>query len=717
MSATKSLGGFGEGPAAAATRRRVIVVDDDRSLQRVIGLPLREAADIELLFVDNGIDALIQIGATRPDLVIMDVYMPGLDGIEVCRRLKTNPETRDIKIVVASAAMSTELEAAARAAGAMRGIAKPVDVRALLEEAWPPHAAVAETVGGQETTRAADVLVEILAAAGVEMVFGLPGGPISPVHDALLDSSIRVINTRHESGAMFAAAGYAQATGKLGVVAVTSGPGVLNAVTGLASAWSDGLPVLLLVGEVPRAAHGKGVLQDGSAHGLRIVEVTQTMTKISAEVPSATQLPHLLHHAIATAMAGKRGPVVLTLPLDVTMASITRPRLLRGVAVASTTAPDVLDEVAGLLARAERPLILAGSGVRGGGAPAQLLAVAEAAACPVATSPKAKGVFPERHPLALGVLGLGGHPSARAYLESGVDLVLAVGTSLGDLATDGFDARLQARTFIHVDIDSSRIGRSYRPSHAVVASAEELLAGVAARLPAFAPIRRTHRATGVVRHELPSSRTPGLIAPHDALREIQAALPADTIYTADSGEHFLFAAHFLAIDEPDAFLVMTGLGSMGQSIGAAIGARLAHPRRMVAAICGDGCFAMNAFEVATAVAEGLPIRVFVFNDQRLGMVEIGHEAVYGRRPDYPTTPMDVCMLATGLGAATLRIDGVGQLAAAAELLRSAPGPLVVDVRIDPETRMPKNDRIAALKSPARRPSEPRALRLVDREES
>ncbi|MEO7097124.1 MAG: thiamine pyrophosphate-dependent enzyme, partial [Polyangiales bacterium] len=173
-------------------------------------------------------------------------------------------------------------------------------------------------------------------------------------------------------------------------------------------------------------------------------------------------------------------------------------------------------------------------------------------------------------------------------------------------------------------------------------------------------------------------------------------LPADAIFTVDSGEHFMFATHFLEINDPDSYIVMTGLGSMGQSIGAAIGAQLAHPKRTVAAICGDGCFAMNAFEIATAVAERLPIRVFVFNDERLGMVENGHQKVYGRRPAYPTTPLDVCAVAVGLGALTLRVDGVDQLEAARDMLRCAPGPVVIDVRIDHEILLSKQDRVAAM---------------------
>ncbi len=544
-----------------------------------------------------------------------------------------------------------------------------------------------------QTTRGADLLVQMLSTAGVDVVFGLPGGAISPVHDALIDHSIRVITTKHEANAMFAAAGYAHTTGKLGVVAVTSGPGALNCMTGLASAFCDGLPLLLLVGDVPRKAQGRGVLQDSSAHGLQIVEMSRHISKLAAEIASPSQLPHMLRRAITTALSGRKGPVVLTLPIDIMTSPVTAPRVGGSVTMGGLVAGETLDEIAELLLGAERPLILAGSGVRGHGAPAKLRAVAERFGCPVATTPKAKGVFSEKHPLSLGVLGLGGHKSARQYLDAGADVVLAIGTSLGDMATDGFAPSLQAtRALIHVDIDARQVGKSYAPTHAIVASAAELLGGLAERRADFTPRSRTLVA-GVERHVLPSSQKPDRIGSHDAINELQSLLPADTIFTVDSGEHFLYAVQYLEITEPDAFVVMTGLGSMGQSIPAALGAALANPGRSVAAICGDGCFAMNAFEIATAVQEQIPLRVFVFNDERLGMVENGHEKVYGRRPKYSTGPLDICSIARGLGAATVRVDHVGQLSA--EML-AAPGPLVIEVRIDADIIIPKVDRVAVM---------------------
>ncbi|MBL9015455.1 MAG: response regulator, partial [Myxococcales bacterium] len=243
---------------------RLLVVDDDALQLRALQRSMRAHKHVELTIADNAIDALLHVGAKRPDVVVMDIFMPGLDGLEACRRIKANPATSDIAVILASAGMTRELEERARDAGAERAIAKPLDLAAILEAralelAAVPAAPIATIV---PTVRGADLLVRMLEDAGVDVVFGLPGGAISPVHDALLDSSIRVVTTRHEAGAMFAAAGYAHSTGKLGVVAVTSGPGALNAMTGLASAHCDGLPVMLLVGEVPRPAHGKGVLQD-----------------------------------------------------------------------------------------------------------------------------------------------------------------------------------------------------------------------------------------------------------------------------------------------------------------------------------------------------------------------------------------------------------------------------------------------------------------------
>jgi len=555
-----------------------------------------------------------------------------------------------------------------------------------------PALSTAEVAPSVTPVRAADALVELLVAHGVEVIFGLPGGPISPLLDALLDRpEIRVVTTRSEGAALFAAAGYAHASGKLGVALVTTGPGVLNALTGLTSAHCDGLPVLLLAGEVARRNFGRGALQDGSAYGLRIVEVLRKVTKYAEEVNDPQRAPAMLRHAIRTALSGPQGPVALTLPMDVTLTKLEAvPELAPPPLVESSVSPEAIGAAVAAMRVSDRGVILVGSGVRRGAGPRRLLELAERVQWPVVTTPKAKGVFPEDHPLGLGVFGMGGHLSAYEYFEKGVDTLLAVGTSFSEVSTDGWSALLRpTRALIHVDVDERQLGRAYPYTLGVVSTAEQFLAHLAARLPQ-APERQLG---GVRRHVLPLGSGLGLPL-HRALAEIQQALPRDTIYTVDSGEHFVFATHFLRLTAPDTYIVMTGLGSMGQSVPAAVGAQLAHPERVVATLVGDGCFAMNAFEIQTAVNAGLPLCIFVINDGRLGMVEIGAQIVYGRTPSFPTGPLDVPRLATALGAHALVAEQFGDIRDAGLMALRRRGPVVVDVRIDPTVRIPKRERFA-----------------------
>jgi acetolactate synthase-1/2/3 large subunit len=542
-----------------------------------------------------------------------------------------------------------------------------------------------------ERLRVADVLVRGLREHGVRVVFGLPGGAISPIHDALLDfPDIQVVTSRHESGAVFAAAGYAQAGGKLGVALVTSGPGVLNAFTALASAYCDGLPLLLLVGESPRKSQGRGGLQDGSAHHLNIVGMLSHVSKMARELVEPANAPALLRRAIATALSGRQGPVVLTLPLDAALADGPPTEIESDVSISHVVPGAAVQRAADLLARAERVAIFAGSGVRRGNAAGPLRLLAERLQCPVMTTPKAKGVFPEDHPLSLGVFGIGGHPSTVDYLKDGVDVLLVVGSSLGELATEGWTKLLCPRqALVHVDVDALPIGRSYATALGIVAPAQVFLRQLAI---ALSSLERAPRVFGLRAHALADASDTLLVSPQRALDELQQILPPDTIYTCDVGEHSVFATHYLRLARPDQFIFFQGLGSMGASIGAAIGAQLAKPERSVAVICGDACFAMNAAEVATAVELGLRLRIFVFNDQRMGMVELGNEVVYGRSPSFPTAPMDVQKLARGFGAETLRVRRSGDLLRTAPFLRSCTGTVVVDVRIDPSVRLPKKGR-------------------------
>jgi acetolactate synthase-1/2/3 large subunit len=332
-------------------------------------------------------------------------------------------------------------------------------------------------------------------------------------------------------------------------------------------------------------------------------------------------------------------------------------------------------------------------------------ALAERLQVPVMTSPKGKGVFPEDHPLSLGVFGFGSHPSTTAYLEGGIDVLCAVGTGLGETATGGWSTLLApTKHFIHVDIEASQIGKSYPVTLGIVGAAATVLARLVEEL---GPGRAPERRFGVERHDSAVENGPeGHIAPQRALAELQRVLPADTIFSLDIGEHMLFGIHHLAIRSPEQFVLQLGLGSMGSGLGAAMGIKLARPDRPVVAICGDGCFSMGLSDIGTAVRERVPFVVAVMNDARYGMVEIGHTAIYGRTPSFPSGKLDVAELARSLGADAYAIERAGDIERLDRALLLSDRPVVLDIHIDRFVRMKKNARFDFLSRTTRR------LRLV-----
>jgi acetolactate synthase I/II/III large subunit len=544
---------------------------------------------------------------------------------------------------------------------------------------------IKKKIVAKTAVRTADILVDILVQAGVEVIFGLPGGPIAPVHDALLDRpEIRTITTRHEAGAMFAAAGYAQATGKLAVVVVTSGPGILNTMTGIASAFCEGLPVLVIAGEVPRDAYGKGAAQDGTSHGLDIIHMVKSITKYAAEAVDANTAPALLRRAIATATGGRRGPVVITLPMDVATKRGTPPLVEVGSTVSFSPPSGTIERVANALRHAKHPLILAGSGNRWGKGPELLRQLAERLQIPVMTTPKAKGVLPETHPLSLGVFGWGGHPTATDYLAQGVDVLFAIGTSLGEHASDSWSKKLAAtEQFIQLDVEAQRIGRNYPVTLGIVDTVEGALPQILNSLKGD-PTRLPRHLGGVKRQntgDVVLVGKEGKIAPQRALWELQRSLPQNAVFTSDIGGHMFFALHHIEARTPRSFMITLSLGSMGSGIGAAVGMAVARPDVPVVSICGDGCFSMGLGDVATAAQERIPMIVAVLNDERYGMVEIGNNAVYGRTPEF-AMPMNISHLAKGVGARAVVIEQPGEIQKLDLMSMAQEGPLVLDIRID-----------------------------------
>jgi len=408
-----------------------------------------------------------------------------------------------------------------------------------------------------------------------------------------------------------------------------------------------------------------------------------------------------LRRAIATAMSGRPGPVLLTLPMDVTTTAVSPPLIALQPRLEFDLDPVVLDTAGAAMATSRRGVLFVGSGARGGRGPELVRQLAERLQLPVMTTPKAKGVFPESHPLSLGVFGWGGHASAAAYLRGGVDVLVAIGSGLGEAATDNWSPLLTpSKHFIQIDAEARQLGRNFPVTIGLVGTVEGVVRELLGRV---RPGRPRARPFGVERQDPGGANllgAEGKLAPQRALWELQQVLPASTLYSADMGEHTLFAIHHLHIDDPHGFALMMGLSSMGSGIGAAVGMKVARPDATVVSICGDGGLAMCLGDVATVAREGIPILIAVMNDQRYGMVEIGDLAVYGRTRRYPSGPMNIPDLARAVGAQGVLVEKPGDILGMDIPKLLAGGPVVLDIRIDRSMQMSRS-RIEFLKRTAR----------------
>jgi acetolactate synthase-1/2/3 large subunit len=546
---------------------------------------------------------------------------------------------------------------------------------------------------------AARAMLRVFARHGITTAFGIPGGLVSPMFDALSDvPDFRLVTTRHEGMAGFAAMGHFVATGHPALVLTTSGPGITNAITGIAAAFVEGIPLIAIAGDVPLASGGRGALQDASSNGIDSVALLRTVTRWSARVDSARVAVGIAEQAVRIACGPRPGPVFLSMPVDVGAERATDFPVLGGESLVDAP-PDrqACGEIARRLRRARRPLLVVGNGARS--AARELRQLAERTACPVVTTPHAKGIFPDSHHLHLGGIGLGGHPSVQAYLATSPDVVCIVGSRLGDYATNGWSVALAGtEATFQIDREPWLIGRNYPVTLGVVADAGSALREILAQVPADGapPLRE---AMGTRRVDEPSMSDDAVpLKPGRVLRALQEAFP-DAFFTCDQGEHCAYALHYLTIDRPDEFRTMVGLASMGSGIGLAIGARHADRNRPVIGICGDGGFAMHAGEILTCVEHGIDLLLVVLNDGRWNMVHHGFQAVFGRRPaGLPSHVADLAGVARELGAVGVRIERPEDLAPQAlRALLASKRPVVLDVRIDPRLALSAGSRSASLR--------------------
>ena len=546
----------------------------------------------------------------------------------------------------------------------------------------------------------AGLLLQYLQEEGVEYIFGVPGTSLVPLYDAInKQDAIKPILTKHEEGAAFMADGYVRVSGNIGVCYATSGPGATNLVTGVANAYMDNIPLLVITGQVPTSIYGKGTFQDSTKEGIDSVAMFDPITKYSTMVMSKYKMPEIIREAFRIALSGRKGPVHLSCPKDIMQEEVEDtllpPRTYR-------VKPEYFDrrlviDAAEKLVRAQKPAMLVGSGAIASAATSQVLELAEMLNIPVATTPKGKGAFPESHELSLGVLGFAGSPAAEEYIIGDVDVLLVVGASLNQMTTFSWEPEIMpSDCLIHIDIDPSQIGKNYPADIGLVGDCEAVLSEISFRIlrglqehdpraerPIEEVVKFKQRVGMFVNEEKMHSKDVP-IKPQALMREFQEHLPQDAIVFADTGNHTCWAIHYLKFEQPN-FISAFGMLSMGYATAAAIGGKLAAPHRPVIAIVGDGCFLMNGMEVATAVNYNVPVVWIVLNNARLGLVhELQKFSLMEKTVSTTFNRVDLAKVAEGLGAQGFTIGRPGELSEILPRALESGEPTVIDVLIDPD---------------------------------
>lgn len=564
-------------------------------------------------------------------------------------------------------------------------------------------------------TRAVQVLLAYLKAEGARVVFGIPGGLLHPFFEAVeRDPELRLVVTKHEEGAAFMADGYARTSRRLAVCAGTSGPGATNLLTGVAVAFADGVPMLVLTGQAASASLGKGAAQETPREDIDIVQMFAPVTKYSTMVTAARALPHHLRRALRRALSGRPGPVHLNVPVDLWNEEITEewfdPQSYRPSSYGFDRS--AVSRAAELLCEARRPTLLAGAGVASAGAAEALGSLAELLPARTATTPRAKGVFPEDHPLSLGVCGFAGHRAARETLLGGqVDVLLTIGASLNETTTFNWAPALRpTRALLQIDIDQDRIGRNYPVDVPLAGDATSILVELVYHLHRLIRDGTLPRSTWAQEPEPPMGDercdSPDLrrseacpVTPQRWRRDLCEVLPPNALVFSDIGGHMLFNVHDLEIRGSQVFLINLGFGSMGHGTAAPVGAALACPERPVITIVGDACFTMNGMEILTAAEHRIPLIWIVENNQMHGIVWHGSQRVGDGRPMESvrySRELRVADMARAMGLWATIVDSPGQIQGVFLKALERKEPCVIEVRSDPDICPPLADRALSI---------------------
>ncbi|BBY48483.1 acetolactate synthase [Mycolicibacterium arabiense] len=516
----------------------------------------------------------------------------------------------------------------------------------------------------------AQAVIRSLEELDVDVIFGIPGGAVLPVYDPLFDSvKLRHVLVRHEQGAGHAASGYAHATGKVGVMMATSGPGATNLVTPLADAQMDSIPVVAITGQVGRGLIGTDAFQEADISG-----ITMPITKHNFLVREGDDIARVIAEAFHIASSGRPGAVLVDIPKDILQGQCTFswPPVMDLPGYKPNTKPHSrqIREAAKLIAAASKPVLYVGGGVIRGDASEQLLELAELTGIPVVTTLMARGAFPDSHEQNLGMPGMHGTVAAVGALQKS-DLLIALGTRFDDRVTGQLSSFAPEAKVIHADIDPAEIGKNRHADVPIVGDVKAVMTDLAEALRRDGTSKDTldledwWKYLNNVQATYPLSYDPqsdGSLSPEYVIETLSRIAGPDAVYVAGVGQHQMWAAQFVKYEKPRTWLNSGGLGTMGYAVPAAMGAKFARPEAEVWAIDGDGCFQMTNQELATCAVEGAPIKVALINNGNLGMVRQWQTLFYGER--YSQTNLsthshripDFLKLAEALGCVGLRCE-------------------------------------------------------------
>ncbi|KON33240.1 acetolactate synthase catalytic subunit [miscellaneous Crenarchaeota group-1 archaeon SG8-32-1] len=541
----------------------------------------------------------------------------------------------------------------------------------------------------------AQALIESLEQEKVEVIFGISGGALLPIHEVLCDSNIRHILARHEQGAAHAAEGYARASGRPGVCMATSGPGATNIVTGLANAYLDSSPLIALTGQVnTKSANTSYMIGRDAFQEADIIGITTPITKYNYQVKTAAEIPKAVKTTFHIATTGRPGPALIDFPKNTQTGKaemdFSDNLKIRGFKPNTEPHPVQVKKAVKLLLSAERPMILAGGGVIISNASPELLQLAELLMMPVATTFMGKSCFPENHPLSMGNIGMHGTMLANIMILK-ADVLLAVGTRFQDRSTGNLDSFCPDAKIIHIDIDAAEIGKNVEVDVPIVADAKPTLSLIRQQLvhkikkQETTPwVKKVKEAKEKFLSEMDLGKCE--LSSPKLLKELRKLLPENAIVTTEVGQNQMWAALHFQTFKPRSFISSGGLGTMGFGFPAAIGAKVACPTCPVVDIAGDGSFRMTEQELGTSVTEDIPVIVVILNNSMLGMVAQWQRLFYGGR--YAGVKLgnvpDFAKLAQAYGAEGVRIGSMKEFSDAIKKALNTEVTTVIDVPICPE---------------------------------